>query len=388
MKKQHNHSTMEESFEKKAKQFIQKTEDHALQGLNPGGIYQAIWCRDASFILKSWFHAGNMHGLLQQISTIWSHQIEVEKEKIVYGRGSPEMKYKPTRATKEIQKKFEGALPTTIYQAGYSEVYGLNPDLDSTALMISTTSWILTKILEDPILKENTEIKNKTASYPNPSSNISKYSKSKTNTNRQKVIEYVIPRMIKAIDYLQNRDIDNDKILEQNHNEDWMDTGLRAGKVVYSQACFILALNNLSYLLAEIGQNDESKKLMEISNRTINAVENILWIEDKGAYVDILKSDHIGGPYRVLTQDVSLYLVAISENTNSDSLRIHQNNNSNYSDLQKEQDDVISNKTIKNSTKGDYNREHPLKQKGPIYHNQYNEENSSRQKIITSIILI
>jgi hypothetical protein len=37
-------------------------------------------------------------------------------------------------------KEFEGALPTTIYQAGFSEVYGQSPDIDSTALMLSTTS--------------------------------------------------------------------------------------------------------------------------------------------------------------------------------------------------------------------------------------------------------
>jgi hypothetical protein len=28
-----------------------------------------------SFILRSWFHSGNIHGVLQQISTIWSHQM-------------------------------------------------------------------------------------------------------------------------------------------------------------------------------------------------------------------------------------------------------------------------------------------------------------------------
>jgi hypothetical protein len=104
---QQSHLSKEESFDKKAKQFIQKTENHTLQGLNPGRIYQTIWCRDASFILKIWFHSGNIQGLLQQISTVWSHQIEVGKEKIVYGRGSPEMKYKSTRATKEIQKNLK-----------------------------------------------------------------------------------------------------------------------------------------------------------------------------------------------------------------------------------------------------------------------------------------
>jgi hypothetical protein len=32
--------------------------------------------------------------------------------------------------------------------------------------------------------------------------------------------------MLLAVDYLASRDIDNDGLLEQNHNEDWMDTGL------------------------------------------------------------------------------------------------------------------------------------------------------------------
>ena len=321
---QQSHLLMEESFNKKAKQFIRKTEDHALQGLNPGGYYQAIWCRDASFILKSWFYSGNFHGLLQQISTIWSHQIESGKEKIVYGRGSPEMKYYPTKTNTDIQKRFEGALPTTIYQAGYSEVYGLNPDLDSTALMIRTTSWILAKIIKD-YQNNNTNVKFK--NNATSSSHLSKYSESKSNTNSTKVIDFVIPRMVKAINYLQSRDIDNDGILEQNHNEGWMDTGLRAGKIVYSQACFILALNNLSYLLSEVGQEDESKRMMKLHDKTITSVEKILWSEEGGSYIDILKSHYIGGPYRVLTQDVTLYLVAISENTNSDSLRIHQNYN-------------------------------------------------------------
>ena len=145
---QQSQSSLVKSFTSMAHQFMKDTEQHALQGVNPGGIYQAIWCRDASFILRSWFHSGNIHGVLQQISTIWSHQIVPGKEKIIYGRGSPEMNYRPTIAKEDKQKTMEGALPTTMYQAGYSEVYGLNPDIDSTALMISTTSWILNKILK------------------------------------------------------------------------------------------------------------------------------------------------------------------------------------------------------------------------------------------------
>ncbi|MGN6822035.1 MAG: hypothetical protein ACTHJ7_04545, partial [Candidatus Nitrosocosmicus sp.] len=177
----------------------------------------------------------------------------------------------------------------------------------------------------------------------------------------QKVVDFVTPRMVKAIDYLQNRDIDNDGLLEQNHNEDWMDTGLRAGKIVYSQACYILALNNLAYLLSEIGQDSESKRMIQLCDRSIHGVENKLWLEKANSYVDILESHHIGGPYRVLTQDVALYLVAISENTNSDTLRIHQTNSSDQ-----------------------YNRsEHPLKRKGKAgehYNNSQQQQEQQKQE--------
>jgi len=60
------------------------------------------------------------------------------------------MKFLSVVADIDIQRKFEGALPTTIYQDdndknknhNYSEVYAQNPDIDSTALVISTSSWI------------------------------------------------------------------------------------------------------------------------------------------------------------------------------------------------------------------------------------------------------
>ncbi|HZA07480.1 MAG TPA: hypothetical protein VE619_07235, partial [Nitrososphaeraceae archaeon] len=137
------------SFVVNANTFLQKTNEHVLQGLNPGGIYQAIWCRDASYILKDWFLSGNIDGVMQQIYQIWSHQISHGKEKIVYGRGAPEMKFSAEVANADKEKEFEGALPTTIYQAGFSEVYGQNPDIDSTALIISTTSWILVRVLKN-----------------------------------------------------------------------------------------------------------------------------------------------------------------------------------------------------------------------------------------------
>jgi glycogen debranching enzyme len=144
---------------------------------------------------------------------------------------------------------------------------------------------------------------------------------------------------------LNRRDIDSDGLLEQNHNEDWMDTTLRAGKIVYSQACWLLALNDLSALLSKLGRNSEANRLNQLADKTIHAVEEKLWSEEAGCYMDIEESYHTGSRDRMLTQDVSLYLVAITENTSKDSLRLHhhdyedQDNKRSHIKEQKKQQD-------------------------------------------------
>jgi glycogen debranching enzyme len=317
------------SFADKANIFLQKTQEHVLQGINPGGIYEAIWCRDAAYILRDWFLSGNVDGTMQHIYQIWSHQIlPTNSEKLVYGRGSPEMKFLSEVAKEDNEKEFEGALPTTIYQVGFSEVYGQNPDIDSTALMISTSSWILTRSLKNRQFLSETSISAQTTMASEHSSDYISALLSKLGiTDPQKVAEFVLPRMLRAAEYLSNRDIDNDGLLEQNHNEDWMDTAIRAGKIVYSQACWILALNNLSTLLSKLGRDREADRLMRLADKTIHAVEQKLWSEEDGCYLDIQETHHIGGPYRTLTQDVSLYLIAITENTVSNSLNVTRKHN-------------------------------------------------------------
>ena len=202
-------------FVKKLNKFLKTTEEYILKEDTPGGYYAAIWPRDASYILKDQFISGaNIQPILQRILTIWSYQItENTKEKIVYGRGSPEMGVRSVVATnKDVKRRFEGALPTTIYRKeGFSEVYAQNPDIDSTALMISTTSWILFTLLSTGLSLVSYELA--------PPMTLSK------------LIDLVVPRMLKAINYLKNRDIDNDGLLEQDHNEDWMDTILIKGKM-------------------------------------------------------------------------------------------------------------------------------------------------------------
>jgi len=297
-----------ESFQSKARTFIKNTDRYVRGGVNPGDYYKAIWCRDAAYILKDRYLTGDIGSAMQAIYFIWSHQMVPRKEKIVYGRGSPDMKFMSQVANPEDEKKFEGALPTTIYGDSL-EVYAKNPDIDSTALMISTTSWIFDTYLQAGLLYEKPGrlLASKKAGQRKPMS-------------PEEAIDFAVRRMLKAVDYLAARDIDGDGLLEQDHNEDWMDTVLRAGKIVYSQACWILALTNLSSLLSHLGKEDKAKQTMKLANNAIIAVEKHLWSDEEGCYIDKQASHHMGREYKTLTQDVSLYLVAVTENTVHDML--------------------------------------------------------------------
>jgi hypothetical protein len=74
--------------------------------------------------------------------------------------------------------------------------------------------------------------------------------------------------------------------------------------------------------------------------------------------MDIEESYHTGSTHRMLTQDVSLYLIAITENTSDDSLRLHshhyedQDSKKNQTKEQKEQQD----KELKSIHQKLYNR--------------------------------
>jgi hypothetical protein len=226
------------------------------------------------------------------------------------------MNFKPTIADKEVKNRFKGSLPTSIYHGRkLCEVFGKNPDIDSTALMISSTSWILSRLLakdDDNDASSASTTRRRTTTH------------TPYTTQLEKILDFTVPRMHTAIDYLANRDIDGDGLLELDHNEDWMDSIMRAGKIVYSQACWILALTNFSILLQLLNKGKESvQKMLKLTDTTITAVEDKLWSEEDGAYIDIQETHHIGGPYRTLTQDISLYLVALTENTRMDSFSIH-----------------------------------------------------------------
>jgi hypothetical protein len=349
---------------------LQKTEENAMQGINPGGYYYAIWCRDASYILRDWFLSGHVSEVLRHLYLIWSHQlyndgnggdggggrnapIWEEKEKVVYGRGSPETKFRTATLPDSLRNSFDGALPTTIYQAGYCEIYGKEPDIDSTALMVSTTSWVLSHVLDECSQEgEQARYHYHPSSSHDMGDQVSRRSGSPSVRMRvashrfasldsfenRRLLQdpvalavHLSKRMTRAVRYLAGRDVDGDGVLEQGANEDWMDTALRSGKIVYSQAAWIMSLNNFAMLLSRLQQQGVEKKAgaetmdaeeaANLANRAVQAAEKVLWSEEEGSYVDIHSGFHIGKRYRLLTQDVSLYLVAITENTGYDSLR-------------------------------------------------------------------
>lgn len=297
----------------KASSFLEDTQHQVLQGINPGGIYEAIWSRDSSYIILDWFLSGNIDGAIQQIFLIWSHQIGPDsEEKLVYGRGSPEMKFSPETAKEDRKMEFEGALPTSTCHAGFSEVYGKYPDIDSTALMISTTSWILNEILLKNPTSRHSSARPIVAVEDSPGY-VSALLSRVGITDPPEVTEFVVPRMLKAINYLISRDIDQDGLLEQSHNEDWMDTLLRAGKIVYSQACWLLALTNFAALLSKLEKESEANNMLDLAGKTIRSVEDILWSEESGSYTNVQDSDYVGDQSSTLTQDISHYLVATTD---------------------------------------------------------------------------
>ena len=75
-------------------------------------------------------------------------------------------------------------------------------------------------------------------------------------------------------------------------------------------------------MLSRLGKSREIDKLTNLVDKTIHGVEQKLWSEQDGCYLDIQESHH-SDPYRILTQDVLFYLIAISQNTSNDSLGVH-----------------------------------------------------------------
>ncbi len=270
--------------------FLSVTEKYTSQNTEPGDYYKAVWCRDAAYILKDQFLSGHSSVVLDQLKNIWNKQIGTNSTKLIYGRGSPKTSFTPLNAESDVIGNFYGALPTTIFD-NFSEIYALNPDIDSTALMIYVSTWILTNMMRDSVDKSE-----------------------KVSATVTELTEYLTPFLYRGIEYLTSRDEDNDGLLEQDHNEDWMDTVLRDGKVVYSQACWLMALTSFANLLFVRGKEDEAQRLRHMASELVDSIENNMWSEEAKCYVG-LNSDKLQGndSEGILYQDIVFYAFAMTE---------------------------------------------------------------------------
>jgi glycogen debranching enzyme len=231
-------------------QFLDSTA-HMLDGskLNPAGYYTGVWCRDASYMLNELLEMNDVQSVAKQLEWIWRHQI-TGSIKVVHGRGSPLRKYRLQRVPDDLRVRFKGALPTSI-QHGYCEIYGESPDVDSTALMVSSTCKFL----------------------------IARGANS---------VDTFEPRIREALAFLESKDIDGDGLLEQGPNEDWMDSMLRSGKIVYSQALWALALIDWSELLHKLGNSKEAEESLLKAERVKEQVNTKLWNDGLSCFCDDL----------------------------------------------------------------------------------------------------
>ncbi|HEY6949324.1 MAG TPA: hypothetical protein VI146_01845, partial [Nitrososphaeraceae archaeon] len=213
-------------------------------------------------------------------------------QKLIYGRGSPETDFTPLNAKGDLAQNFYGALPTTIY-SDFTEVYALNPDIDSTALIIYVSSWLLNYMI---MLNQRGDLRRKESE------------------ELAETISFLIPFLFRGIDYLLSRDVDGDGLLEQDYNEDWMDTVLRDGKIVYSQACWLLGLSSFAKLLYNMNEDKKAKRLLSKACELVESIETKMWSEKSTCYMDV-KSDRTiaDGSTNILCQDTIFYLFAITE---------------------------------------------------------------------------
>ena len=252
------------SREKKTR-FLDYATRAVRSGLTPGGGYYGIWCRDASYVVDAMIALGLTEDASRAVKRIWSSQITEEGSKLLFGRGSPERKFRVGVAKTEQLHGFRSALPTSIHQ-GFSEVYALEPDIDSTALIVSSTCKLCLS--------------------------------SKSNA----LFDFVSSHLERAMQFLEKRDRDGDGLLEQGANEDWMDSVMRSGKVVYSQGVWLEALKQWSLLLRSKGRSTESDRVLDKAEDLVRKVDSSMF--NGSCYADE-NSEHTN-------QDVVIYINARS----------------------------------------------------------------------------
>ncbi len=209
-----------------------------LQSVEPGGGYVGVWCRDASFILRGMAQLGKTNLCLASLNKMWANAIQPESD-ARFGRGSPLTHFSAKQADRETLVKWSGALPTTI-EPNRLEIYGVEPDVDSNALAISTTCDIL------------------------------------MHRGDQSTLQKLLPPISKAVSYLLQRAEPGSMLVKQNPNEDWMDTMMRSGIVPYTQGVWAQALASYAEMLNAVGRRNEADRTTDVLKKVVEASNRLL----------------------------------------------------------------------------------------------------------------
>ncbi len=181
--------------------------------------------------------------LIPLVHRIYNSQLKKKTiYKVSYGRYSPVTEYREIHVDDEYLKTNAGAFPTVIGR-DHLYIYGLYPDLDSTAyavLILSKSYRLLKDKLKGDFIKSIEE----------------------------------------GVDYLLLRDVNNDGLVEQLGNEDWAVGACREGSITYTNLITFLALEEAYDLFLSIGNQEYIEKIEKRLSRASDAILNKLWIKD------------------------------------------------------------------------------------------------------------
>lgn len=245
--------------------------EHVSESFFPGGVYKDLWARDAMHITRGLIAIKEYKKAKDILEELAKYQLgeKIADYKIVRGRGSENLGYKARVVDIEFVLENDGALPTTIYSNETLEIYGENPDIDSTALWIIEACEYVLGTDDLDFAKRN-------------------YGK-----------------IIRAFKWLKRRDIDGDSLLEQGENEDQQDCLRRRGKVTFSQALWFQAVNKLSRLEKFLNHKDKAFELKDLMAKIRKAINEKLWLKSKGYYADYIDEKTTSNR---LNQDTSLLI--------------------------------------------------------------------------------
>lgn len=176
------------------------------KGYYSGGIIRDVRPRDLFYIILYLLISKKVDEALYLIEYLAHHQIkEGGYIRYIHGGHSPKLGFRYEEIDPS-DSSFNGAFPTII-KKGVGLISGYYPDIDSTSLSLAAMAKTI-QVTENKGLYE-----------------------------RYREV------LIKGLEFLNTRDSNDDLLLEQLENEDWADSLLRNGCVLYSNATYLIALD-------------------------------------------------------------------------------------------------------------------------------------------------